>query len=285
MFLHVRTVLRSCRSGTFTPKSVECNPDLCDAPVGAPWQRRWTGWKGWKGWTFCGALIFTPHRDCIAASFCITTQNGILIVVSQCSIALSVCQCSSVSISVNGCQVKFVSKEGSCKEGKSLTSGRHGSRQAAITWANGPIQSVIQSLKVVHFHSAILMCTTDQHLCSVAFFNYSCTCNAPYCTTLHHILWSSSQHVCSHNLIAYVCFLCFAFKHFWEQWKDHWTLIQWLHSSKRVVFLVLHHCGPNEWAEYYETILWLFNIAMENHNFNRYIIYKWVIFHSKRLCK
>ena len=181
------------------------------------------------------------------------TQNVILFVVSQCSIALSVCQCSSASISVNGCQVKFVSKEGSCKEGKSLTSGRHGSRQAAITWANGPIQSVIQSLKVVHFHCAILMCTTDQHLCSVAFFNYSCTCNAAYCTTLHHILWSSSQHVCSHNLIAYECFLCFAFKHFWEQWKDHWTLIQW-------VFLVLHHCGPNEWAEYYETILWLFNI-------------------------
>lgn len=43
----------SCRSGTFTPKSVECKPDPCDAPVG----------------------------------------------------------------------VKFVSKEGSCKEGKSLTSG------------------------------------------------------------------------------------------------------------------------------------------------------------------
>ena len=54
------------------------------------------------------------------------TQNVILFVVSQCSIALSVCQCSSASISVNGCQVKFVSKEGSCKEGKSLTSGRHG---------------------------------------------------------------------------------------------------------------------------------------------------------------
>ena len=65
-------------------------------------------------------------------------------------------------------------------------------------------------------------------------------------------------------------------------WTFTGDINQWFWHAKKTLW---NHCGVVEnrsMSTTFNTIvtLWLFNIAMDNHHFNRYIIYKRVIFHS-----